>query len=469
MRSDMKRLLSFYKLISVIGVCAVIAPLFHASVQMFAPSLAFLLTLVIFPAAVGIGYVCQWLLLGKEERLKKQTVDFNFEQKITLSKKRRLMAVALALLAGLLFGRLCAFPLSALLSAGVKSSLAVGFFMAVCAVSAYVGVKLCRASFNQLLGVRSLIECCAAFAAYGAFGAYIGGLGVFLFFALAVYSLCLLIELNQESVLQTIGESDTCHMTPALFRTGILSTLKVWGRAFVFMLGLLSLFTALTTFVYFSFGIIQYRLVTANEAFSAFEIVFYDIPTRNPVVNFIFFLAGIALIVFGLVLLFGRRRQWGAVWLSSLRGWLVSVLNFVQGFFSRLRYQGKKEELPSVPLTENYTDTVKKLGRPVRRRALSYPSFLRRLKSLTDARERYAYAYRTLIAFMVQKEIGVEEHHTPTEAARIIEQKTNYREIGELTSLFSQMTYAKDRPLDENALRSATDTCCRILEKVIAV
>ncbi|MBO5295408.1 MAG: hypothetical protein J6B71_09230 [Clostridia bacterium] len=467
MRYDMKRLLSFYKLISVIGVCVVIAPLFFMAAGTLVPRFVWLVTFVFFPISVGIGYYCQWLLLGEKERQKKQNVDFNFEQKVTLEDGRRRLSSLLAIGAGAVFGFLCSALLSLFSLSKIDASFARLVFTGVCAVSSFVGARLCRVSFNQLLGVRSLMECCAAFAAYTAImGTVLGGLP-FVFLMVALYSLCLLIEMNQESILQSIGKSDTCYMTPELLHTGLLSTVKVWARSFVFMLALLSLFTTILTAFYAILGIISFRMTWANEKFSAFEIIFYDIPTTVPVINCLFFIGGIGVIVFFCVLLFGRRREWGKIWISSLRNLLTMLVSLVAKFTVRLRYRKKEPTVPSVPLQESYVDTVKRIDRPVRRRALSYSSFVRRLKSFSDAREQFAYAYRTVIALMVQKKIGVEEHHTPSEAALMIAQKTNYSEIEPLTALFLRTAYANDNTLGEEELHKATEQCRQILERAI--
>ncbi|MBR3893742.1 MAG: hypothetical protein IKJ35_01195 [Clostridia bacterium] len=459
MQSDMKRLLSFYKLVSVVGVCAVIAPAFYfLTLSIFQEKLTLLLTLLLFPATVSAGYLCQWLLLGKQERLKKQTVvDFNFEQKITIPKKQRRLAALLSIVVGALLGWLSSLPLSGLAWEELEALMAV-----YCAACAYIGVRLCRASFNQLLGIRSMIECFAAFALYALLGSYL------VFFALALYSLCLLIELNQESVLQNARTSDTCRITPDILRTGIGLVFHAWGRAFLLALGLLSIYTTIGTSFYFLIGVTRFRLQMSEGTLSDFEIIFYDIPSRLPVLNCILFMLGIAIFIFAIVLLLGRRRQVGTVMLSAWRSWLNTLSVFLKKLLFGYHYRKKEKAIPAVPLTENYIDTVEKINRPVRRRALNYPSFLRRLRSLDGAEARFAYAYRTVIAFMVQKEIGVEAHHTPTEAAAIIDRKTNYREIGELTSLFTQMTYAKDRQIEGETLKRATDACCSILERIIS-
>lgn len=458
MQFDMKRLLSFYKLISVIGVSSVIAPAFYLLLASTFPwQLSLLLTCSLFPASIGLGYLCQWLLLGQDERLKKQTVDFNFEQKITIPKKQRRLGALAALLAGGVLGLLCSILFSKLDLTGFGELLSV-----YCAVCAYVGVRLCRASFNQLLGIRSILECCAAFVVYALLGSYV------VFFALMVYVLCLFIELNQESILQSAKTSDTCRITPEILRTGIGLVFKAWGRAVLIAIVLVSVYTTLMTAFYFAIGVTRFRMETANEYLSDFEILFYDVPSRIPVLNCIFFVLGIVIFIVGIIFLLGRRRHLQSVCLLMLRQWFDTALGFVRRFFLDVRYQKKKSSIPAVSLTANYTDTVVKIKRPVRRRTLNYPSFVRRLKALDSEREQYAYAYRTLIAFMVQREIGVEEHHTPTEAAQIIAQKTNYQEIGALTSLFTQMTYAKDRQIDVGEVKQATNTCCYILERIIA-
>ena len=472
MQAEKKRLMSFYKLISVVGIAAVIAPLFQSITLMLAGEYSYLTLLLIYPPSLALGYACQWMLLGKQERRKKLSVDFNFEQKNTLSRGRRWAASLLAAVVGAVYGLLIMFPTVLIIGvhpADLLDTVIPFIFAALSALGAFIGVRFCGVSFNRLLGIRSLIECSAAFAAYIGFGTYVlGGVSSFLFVCVAIYTLCLMIEMNQESVLQMAGSSDTCLITPQILRAGILSILAVWGRAFLILAVLLGVLTFLVVLFFLSVGITSFRMQTAADSYSAFELIFYGFPTQNATVNSIFFLLGVAVVIVSIVLLFRRGHQWQFQWTQDLHGFFARFLAFLRRIFVQFRYRKKEKTLPSIPLQAPYTDKTERVAKPpVRHRRLSYAAFARRLRSLPNIREQFSYAYRTLIALMVQKEIGVKEHHTPLEASRIICEKTNYAVVASLTELFLRTTYAREETDDGEALANATQRCCEVLQQLI--
>jgi hypothetical protein len=132
--------------------------------------------------------------------------------------------------------------------------------------------------------------------------------------------------------------------------------------------------------------------------------------------------------------------------------------------FLQLRFRSEKS-IPAVsPTQTDYTDRITKIKRQTRPRRVTYASFSRQLGSLSDLRAQYSYAYRTLVACMVQRNIGVEEHHTPAEACEIVLQKTNYREMGALTDLFLRLVYAGDQTVPDDELQAATKTACEIVK-----
>ena len=77
---------------------------------------------------------------------------------------------------------------------------------------------------------------------------------------------------------------------------------------------------------------------------------------------------------------------------------------------------------------------------------MSYGTFSRRLLALSDPKEQYGYAYRTLVACLIRKHIGIDAHTTPQDIAVIVQKRTNLKEIERITELFYASAYAPDAP-----------------------
>ena len=77
---------------------------------------------------------------------------------------------------------------------------------------------------------------------------------------------------------------------------------------------------------------------------------------------------------------------------------------------------------------------------------MSYHAFSRRLLALPDAKQQYSYAYRTLVACLIRKHIGIDAHTTPQSIAEIVKKRTNIRDIDRITELFYASAYAPEAP-----------------------
>ena len=95
-----------------------------------------------------------------------------------------------------------------------------------------------------------------------------------------------------------------------------------------------------------------------------------------------------------------------------------------------------------------YEDTVISRPRPVYQREaiMSYGAFSRRLLALPDAKAQYCYAYRTLVALLIAKHIGIDAHTTPQDIAEVVKRRTNIRDIDRVTVLFYDAAYAPNAP-----------------------
>jgi hypothetical protein len=122
---------------------------------------------------------------------------------------------------------------------------------------------------------------------------------------------------------------------------------------------------------------------------------------------------------------------------------------------SRLRTERKKKqkEAPKPEVKLAYEDTV--IRRPPLRRErealMSYHAFSRRLLALPDAKQQYSYAYRTLVACLIHKNIGIDAHTTPQSIAEIVQKRTNIQDIDRITELFYASAYAPDAPAPTTA------------------
>ena len=89
--------------------------------------------------------------------------------------------------------------------------------------------------------------------------------------------------------------------------------------------------------------------------------------------------------------------------------------------------------------------------RPERETVMSYNAFSRRLLALSDAKQQYSYAYRTLVACLIRKHIGIDAHTTPSNIADTVKKKTNIHDIDRITELFYASAYAPDAPAPTTA------------------
>lgn len=236
-----RRLCRTGKLLACAGLTAIlIQPLrliYAWGARAYAPVAALILT----PLLMAMGYGIQYILLSRTQR--HDHVDewnFSFESgRLRIPPWRIICASVLAAIPagaiGIKIGQLTAYLLrNELLPA--NEELGIPLMAAGCIISAVVGCLLLPFKFQQLLSVRTMVECMAPLVFL--FGLQIfWGNGIDGTFALgvAVWLLCLSVCMNRESVLKMYIPVETAEQLPpdaptlrSLARAGMVTASLLW-------------------------------------------------------------------------------------------------------------------------------------------------------------------------------------------------------------------------------------------------
>lgn len=435
------RWLLLYKMIACVGICAVIAPWFDTLILFIARQYTAIATIALTALLLSLGYGIQLLFLGREGRkLLSVDMDFSYEvARIRLPRSRVIPACAVsAIISALLsvgVGRL----LSYLMGNQVNTEIGIPLLVTLGAVLGCAGCLLVPPRFHQLVSLRTMVECIAAFTFLFAFYLWAGASVNFRFIVcVLLYFLCFTVLMNQEYAIRHSYTSPTCHATNALRRAGILSAVRFWLGAILFNVPILCALSLI---------VMPVQLILTSGSGAPFERVF-SFPFKDlPTLNVLLFALGLLALIAGAILLLvrlcydrkklkelyarlvERLKQIGATWLLRLLG-----------IYQRYRKGAPKEQEPPPP---HYADTVTELAHrePVRRYS-DYKAFYRQLKKCRSTNEQYRFAYRTLVTNLCDADIGLYPTQTPLEMAQIIQSKTNIPDIGAITDVFVKAAYA---------------------------
>lgn len=479
MHPEFRQLQPIYKLIAVIGISAVAAPYF----QLFAvgvvenSALSFLIMLTLYPLLIFVGYGIQLLLRGKNKTSRDVNFHFEIGMKSEIPLAKRALACILSAVAGGGLMGLIATAVIPMTTLGQYQHM-IAWFYFYCILfgigSAVMGAILCGVRFNKLIGIRSFVECAAVLGIY--LGISIGVFGyvsIFVTFCTAVYLFCFMLENQQEAMCRAVSVSDTCHMSISLFWSGVRQIMQIWVQILALNIVLLSFYQLLVTIVLFGTGLSALKAANSTDPVK-WRAIFRGIPsaTDYPYLNVILFLMGIVFVL-GLVIFALLRRRLKKDWHVALTWRLLGravtgIVLFLQKLFVNWHFVGVKKTKPKEEKITDYTDTVKRIPVAKRKKPLTYVTFVRRLRGMSDPREQFRYAYRTFLLSMVEKNIGVETHSTPNEASRIICEKTVYHETERLTAMFLRLTYAKDSSDADAEVNAGTAILCEYLQKCMA-
>ena len=442
-----------YKLIAVIGLGAVVAvPIEWVSMAMFDGFNA-LFALVACAICIGTGYLIEHLALWISRKNEQQEIDFTYESKIRIPWGLTILCwiITTVLMIALAWGmgdlvdlfwlRRLGSPISRDTLLLCRLLLATAFTITGC-----IGCYLRPCGFYQIVGLRSMLECVALFAAIGTLQTVYGEQPLSLFFVLCMitYALCMAIIMNQMHVIQPSYFSPTCHATDQLRHAGIRSVFGMFWQC---------LKNTWLPIAAISLLIFPLRVITFSNQRSIISWLFIFPVSGQPIINCIVFVGSLlTLIGFIVYVCLAARNPDIPEHLAKIRQWIRRLwLRICLVLFSdpsRLRAERKKKQKktsqPEVKLA--YEDTV--IHRPPlrmeRETLMSYNAFSRRLLALPDAKQQYSYAYRTLVACLIRKHIGIDAHTTPQSIAEIVKKRTNIRDIDRITVRFYASAYAPE-------------------------
>jgi len=355
------------------------------------------------------------------------------------------LAVALVALINRLRVRLIGTPLERKVLVAYQILLGALLSIAGC-----IGCYLRPCAFYQIVGLRSLIECVAVFAFVGAIQSIYGASQTVSWFFVAcivVYLICVAVIMNQMYVIQPSYFSPTCHATDELRRAGLKAVFGMFATCLKYLWLLVAGMSLL---------VFPWRVLTCGAQADAFSWIFAFPFASHPVINLtVFICAWITLIAIVVYICLRAKDPDIDRYLSKIktffrRIWL-SIRLLVASAPSELRRLRKtkpKAEQEDTRQTQTvYEDTVILRPRKAQREeVMRYGSFSRRLVSLPDAKAQYCYAYRTLVACLIRKYIGIDAHTTPQEIAQIVKNRTNIHDIDRITALFYASAYAPEAP-----------------------
>ena len=459
-----RRWLRFYKLLACVGLLAVLIPVYEILCVWVANRYSGILSLFLVPLLFLLGYVIQWLLLGRSRRkLRDQQVDFSFEsKKLRLPLPRVLLACAVSAGIALLISSAVGARLAELLGILSKPDAGIPIMMAASAVVSVLGCLVVPLRFHQLMSLRTMLEMLTAFVLFFGLKVYwSGSVSALFIICFLLWSLCLILLMNQEYIIRPSYFSSAYYATGQLRKAGMKDAFRLWTMAVVLQLAVLG---AVSLFV------IPLRAILTRG--QNFRLIF-DFPFRSLyVLNFLLFLASvIALLVFVFCLSLHvtpahlRRfslamRSFRAKIREKIRNLLRRLVSFVKNKLRKnagklLGQRFKREHLAEEPKIRNYVDTVTDAtGHAVAERYDTYRAFARKLRSLKTEQEQFCFAYKTLFLKFCDENIGVKMYHTPLEAAQIVCEKTAFDDFAYLTDIYMDVIYANaDRSVEKDLER----------------
>ncbi|MBR2622285.1 MAG: DUF4129 domain-containing protein [Clostridia bacterium] len=446
-----------YKTIAVVGMTAVIATVMEWLTLFAAGNASAYLTILFCPIGIGTGYLVEHIALRITRTKESDEIDFSYESKIKIPRKLTfvcwlittvlmvLMAFAVVTLINLLRIRLIGTPLEHKVLIAYQILLG-----AILTIAGCIGCYLRPCAFYQIVGLRSLIECVAVFTFVGAIQSIYGAsqtVSWFFVSCIVVYMLCVAIIMNQMYVIQPSYFSPTCHATDELRYAGLKAVLGMFGSCLKYLWLLVAGMSLL---------VFPWRVITCGAQADAFSWIFAFPFVSRPVINLtVFVCALITLIAFIAYVCLRAKDPDIDRYLSKIkeffrRVWL-SIRLLVVSAPSELRHlrktKPKTEQEDTRQIQTVYEDTViLRPRRAQREEVVRYSTFSRRLLSLPDAKAQYCYAYRTLVACLIRKYIGIDAHTTPQEIAQIVKNRTNIHDIDRITALFYASAYAPEAP-----------------------
>jgi hypothetical protein len=446
-----------YKTVAVIGMTAVIATVMEWLTLFAAGNASAFLALVFCPIGIGTGYLVEHLALRLTHAKESDEIDFAYESKIKIPRMLTFVCwlITTALMVLLAFGvvtlinqlriHLIGMPLEHKVLVAYQILLG-----ALLSVAGCIGCYLRPCAFYQIVGLRSLIECVAVFAFVGAIQSIYGASQTVSWFFVAcivVYLICVAVIMNQMYVIQPTYFSPTCHATDELRYAGLKAVFGMFGTCLKYLWLLVAGMSLL---------IFPWRVITCGAQMNAFFWIFAFPFASHPVINLTIFICALITLICVVAYICLRAKDpdidrylskikdfFRRLWLS-IRLVVISAPSELR----RMRKTKPKAEQDDTRQTQTvYEDTVILRPRKAQKEeVMRYGSFSRRLLSLPDAKAQYCYAYRTLVACLIRKYIGIDAHTTPQQIAEIVKERTNIHDIDRITTLFYASAYAPEAP-----------------------
>ena len=445
-----------YKAIAVIGMTAVVAVPLEWLFSWFLYPYEALFALLFCPIGVGLGYLIEHLGIRLTKFKEDETIDFSYESKINVPRGLTVLCVIVTAVLMFLLSYAVVSWVNELRLRFVGEPfyrdiliLMIALLGLLLSIMGGVGCYLRPCAFYQIVGLRSLIECVAVFAFVGAIQTVYGASQTVSWFFVAcmvVYMLCVAIIMNQMYVIQPSYFSPTCHATNELRRAGLKAVFGMFGRCLAYVWLLLAGMSLL---------VFPWRVITFADQRDAFSWIFVFPFGRSPIVNLIVYIFSLLTLIGFIAYIILRSKDPDIDrYLSKIkeffrRLWL-SIRLLVASAPSELRHLRKDRATPEgediYETQAVYEDTVIARPRPRVKSegVMSYGTFSRRLLALSDAKTQYCYAYRTLVAVLIRKYIGIDAHSTPQQIADIVKERTNIRDIDRITALFYASAYAPE-------------------------
>ncbi len=225
------------KLIAYSGIAALAMPYVDLLCRWAARDYAPYVALVLTPLMMAIGYLVQYLFLGRNARreLRDARPGFSYELgRTTLARWRTIAACTVTALIAIGVGSIVGDRLILHLQdrfLNVNEEVGIPLFL-ICAIAVgVVGCLLVPLQFHQILSIRTAVELLFPLMFLYAYQTvWAGGVNWLFVLAVPIYALCLMLCMNRETVLRAVcGCPSTAQTTfSALRRCGIRGVIIIW-------------------------------------------------------------------------------------------------------------------------------------------------------------------------------------------------------------------------------------------------
>lgn len=432
-----------FRMAALLGDGCFCVLLITACVGYLAGGYALLLALIATPLLLLLGYGIQYLFLDREAYRDRR---FNFmPDESVVYLPRSLAPVSYLLTVGAAVGLGYLTVLLFRLINGAESG-SVGDILVLIgfAVTAFCGHNVAAkraAAFTSFQG-HVIAEVMAPYVITAALFSVAPlpypGFDLLLY-ALALLTLCAYAFLfNQLSLARLSAMATTCHITGKMILCSLRELLVILGLGAVVFLASLSVATSLYALVQiFLVVFLVSKGADGMQSVGIERAVFGEFPTRIIPLNMALFGIGcVALVLLLFFFTYGRAPE--------IRAKMKKFFGSIHDRMT-MRPSARRAEVVAhrVEMTE-YSDYIApaKIRRPKRYYPDSLREIERKLESITDGREKLAYAYRTMVERLVRANLGISVTDTPREVAETLKRRGVMQDAAELTRAFEWAAYA---------------------------